>query len=151
MVNITPRDILIANGAGTFVQTFNNSTDAVKPGHIVTATGETVASAVAWPDLADDTCVGVVGNAPGHDIDTAYAVGDMMPVYMTGSGAVVWVRLKTSAGAMVAGDLLMHDGDTAINGLAIAGTEGTYEILGRITHWHNDIAAEQWVKVRLST
>jgi len=153
MVNITPRDILIANGAGTFVQTFNNSTDAVKPGHIVTATGEAAAAAVAWPDAADDIATGVVGCAPGHDIDTAYSVGDMMPVYMTGSGAVVWVRLKNGAGAgvAVAGDLVGHDGATAVNGLAIAGVEGTYENIGRLTHWHNTIAAEQWIKVRLST
>ena len=151
MVNITPRDILIANGAGTFVQTFNNSTDAVLPGHIVTATGEAVAAAVAWPDAANDTCVGVVGCAPGHDIDTAYSTGDMMPVYMTGSGAVVWVRLKTGVAAQVAGNLIGSDAATAINGLAIAGVEGAYENIGRITHWHNTIAAEQWVKVRLST
>ena len=125
--------------------------DAVKPGHLVTATGEAAAAAVAWPDLANDTTVGVVGCAPGHDIDTAYAVGDMMPVYMCGSGAVVWVRLKASVAALVAGDLLMNDGATAINGLAVAGTEGLYEVIGHITHWHNTIATEQWVKVRLST
>ena len=148
MVNIYPRDILIAPGAGAFVQTMNNSTDAVKPGHIVTQVGETAANDVAFPDGADDTPVGVVGCIPGGDLNTAYSTGDMMPVYAAGTGAVVWVRLKTSAGAMVAGDFLSADSGTA-NGLAVAGTEGTYELLGRITHWHDDIAAEQWVKVRL--
>jgi hypothetical protein len=140
---------LIANGAGTFVQTFNNSTDAVKPGMIVTQTGEAAASLVAWPDGANDISTGVVGCAPGHDVDTAYTVGDMMPVYMTGSMAVVWVRLVTGAAAMVAGDLVDNSGATA-DGLAVVGTEGLYENLGRITHWHNTIAAEQWIKVRLS-
>lgn len=106
---------------------------------------------MAWPDAADDTCVGVVGCAADHDIDTAYSTGDMMPVYMTGSAAVVWVRLKASAGALVAGDFVGNDGATVANGLAIAGVEGTYEILGRITHFHADVAAEQWIKVRLST
>jgi hypothetical protein len=150
MTNITPRDILVANGVGNFVKTFNNSTDAVLPGHIVTTTGEAADGAVAWPDAANDISTGVVGCAPGHDIDTAYSVGDMMPVYMTGSGAEVWVRLKASVAAQVAGNLIGNDGATAANGLAIAGVEGTYELLGRITHWHNTIAAEQWVKVRLS-
>jgi hypothetical protein len=146
----TPRDILIAPGAGNYIQTFNNSTDAVKPGHIVTTTGETQKN-VAWPDAANDISVGVVGCAPGHDIDTAYSTGTMMPVYMVGSGAVVWVRLKASAGALTAGCLVGNDGATAVNGLAIAGVEGTYENIGRITHYHADVAAEQWIKVRLST
>ena len=131
------------------MQTFNNKSDAVVPGHIVTQTGAAAAADVAWPDGADDTCVGVVGCAPGHDIDTAYAVGDMMPVYMAGSMAVVWVRYETSGGALVAGDLIDNNGITA-DGLATIGVEGLYENLGRITHWHNDIAAEQWIKVRLS-
>lgn len=140
---------MIAPGGGNYIQTFNNSTDAVKPGHIVTTDGETQKN-VAWPDGADDISTGVVGCSAGHDIDTAYSTGDMMPVYMCGSAAVVWVRLKTSAGAASAGELLGNDGATAANGLAILGTEGTYELLGRITHFHADVAAEQWVKVRLS-
>jgi hypothetical protein len=144
----TPRDILIAPGAGNYVQTFNNSTDAVKPGHIVTTTGETQKN-VAWPDGANDISTGVVGCAPGHDIDTAYSTGDMMPVYMCGSGAVVWVRYVTSGGALTAGALIDNSGATA-DGLAVLGTEGLYENLGRITHFHADVAAEQWIKVRLS-
>ena len=131
------------------MQTFNNKVDAVKPGHIVTQTGAAAASDVAWPDAANDTSVGVVGCAPGHDIDTAYSTGDMMPVYMTGSMAVVWVRYVTSGGALVAGDLVDNSGVTA-DGLAVLGTEGLYENLGRITHWHNTIVGEQWIKVRLS-
>jgi hypothetical protein len=149
MTNITPRDILVANGVGNFVKTFNNKVDAVKPGHIITCTGAAADGDAAWPDAANDISTGVVGCAPGHDIDTAYSTGDMMPVYMTGSGAEVWVRYKTSAGALVAGDLIDNTG-VAADGLATKGTEGLYENLGRVTHWHNDIAAEQWIKVRLS-
>jgi hypothetical protein len=111
---------LIANGAGNFIQTFNNSTDAVKPGHIVTTVGETQKN-VCWADAANDLSTGVVGCAPGHDIDTAYSVGDMVPVYMTGSGAVVWVRAKTSIGALGAGYLIGNDGATGANGLAAIG------------------------------
>jgi len=129
----------------------NNSTDAVKPGHLVTTTGE-AQKAVAWPDLAGDVTLGVVGCASGHDIDTAYAVGDMMPVYACGSGAVVWVRYRTSAGAAVAGAFISGGGLTA-DGLAILAVDSATEwnLVGRITHFHSDIAAEAWIKVRLAT
>ena len=147
MVNINPKDILIANGAGNFIMTMNNKTDAVKPGHIVT--NEAAANDATWPDAADEHPCGVVGCIPGGDVDTAYSTGDMMPVYACGSGAVVWVRLKNGVAAGTAGALVGHDGATAANGLAIAGVEGKYELIGRYTHWHNTIAAEQWVKVRL--
>lgn len=147
----TPRDILIAPGVGNYVITCNNSTDAVKPGHILTMTGETAdTNNVAWPDAADDMSIGVAGCAPGHDIDTAYSVGDMLPVYVVGSGVEVWVRVKTSAGAIKRGVLLKHDGATAVNGLAILGTEGVYENLGRTTMDSPDLASERWCKVRLT-
>jgi hypothetical protein len=129
--------------------TMNNSTDAVKPGHIVTTTGEGD-RAVAWPDAANDVCLGVVGCAPGHDVDTAYSTGVMMPVYVKGSGAEVWVRVKTSAGAITKGAELMHDGGTAVNGLAILGTELVFEHLGYSTMHSSDVAAERWCKVVLN-
>jgi hypothetical protein len=147
----TPRDILVAPGVGNYVITMNNSTDAVKPGHIVTTTGETAdTNNVAWPDAGNDICLGVVGCAPGHDIDTAYSVGDMMPVYIFGHSAEVWVRVKTSAGAIKRGLELMHDGGTAVNGLAILGTELIFEHLGYATMESPDVAAERWCKVVLS-
>ena len=146
----TPRDILIAPGVGNYVITCNNSTDAVKPGHIVTRTGETADTRnVAWPDGADDLPLGVVGCAPGHDIDTAYSTGDMMPVYVVGGGAEVWVLVKTSAGVIYRGLLAAEDSGTA-NGLAIIGTEGTYELAGRFTMESADVGAERWGRMRLS-
>ena len=117
----------------------------------MTTTGEATFKAVAWPDAAGDISLGVVGCAPGHDINTAYATGDMVPVYMTGSGAVVWVRYRTSAGALTAGAIISGGGAT-IDGLAIAGVDNAtlWNYLGRVTHWHDDIAAEAWIKVRLA-
>lgn len=147
----TPRDILVSPGIGNYVKTFNNSTDAVKPGHIVTTTGETADTRnVAWPDAANDICLGVVGCAPGHDIDTAYSTGDMMPVYLKGNGAEVWVRVKASAGAIKTGAEIMHDGGTAANGLAILGTELVFEHLGFASMESPDVAAERWCKVVLA-
>ena len=106
---------------------------------------------LAWPDQAGDISTGVVGCAPGHDIDTAYSVGDMMPVYMCGSGATVWVRYRSSAGALVSGQRVSGGGAT-IDGRAIAAvdvaTPGVH--IGRVQHYHTDIAAEAWIKVRLA-
>lgn len=143
---MAPRTILVREGSGNYCVTMNNSTDAVKPGHIVTTSGEGDRD-VAWPDAANDISLGVVGCAPGHDIDTAYSVGDMVPVYVKGHGTEVWVRIKTSAGAITMGAELMHDGATAISGLAILGTELVFEHLGFSTMESADEAAERWCKM----
>lgn len=146
---MAPKTILVRKGAGNYCLTMNNSTDAVKPGHIVTTTAEGDRD-VAWPDAANDIAKGVVGCAPGHDIDTAYSVGDMMPVYPKGHGTEVWVRVKTSAGAIESGMELMHDGGTAVNGLAILGTELFFEHIGYATMASADVAAERWCKMVVS-
>lgn len=116
----------------------------------MTTTGEATFKAVAWPDAAGDLSLGIVGCSPDHDINTAYAVGDMVPVYMCGSGATVWVRYRTSAGALTAGQFISNGGVT-IDGLAITAVDSAtlWNLVGRVTHWHDDIAAEAWIKVRL--
>lgn len=131
--------------------TFATHTDAVVPGHIVTQTGGSQKTC-CWPDAAGDATLGVVGNLPNQDVDTAYTAGDTVPVYMQGSGAVVWVRFRTSGGALVAGSPVMADGGTA-DGLAILAVDSVTiyaAYLGRCTHWHDDIASESWVQVRLA-
>ena len=149
----TPRQILVAPGAGVYEVTANNSTDAVVPGGIVTTTGETADSNnVAWPDAASDIVLGVVGCPPGHSIDVAFATGDMMPVYVRGSGATVWVRIKTSAGAIKKGTALQHDGATAANGLAILAADSVTlfnDFLGLSAMDSPDEANERWCMVRL--
>lgn len=142
---------MVANGAGKFVMTFATHTDAVQPGHIVTQTGG-AQKTCAWPDAAGDVSLGVVGCRPGHDVDTAYTAGDTVPVYMVGGCAVVWVRFRTSGGAVLAGDPIMADGGTA-DGLAIVGADSATVFaagIGRATHWHDDVGSESWVQVRLS-
>ena len=120
------------------------------PGHNVTQIGGSQKTC-AWPDTAGDVALGIVGCNLGHDVNTAYTAGDTVPVYMVGSGAVVWVRYRTSGGALVAGDPVMNAGGTA-DGLAIVGADGATIFatkLGRCTHWHDDIASESWIQVRL--
>ena len=101
---MAPNKILIREGKGNYVVWMLNSTDAVKPGHIVTTTGEGD-RAVAWADADGDISFGVVGNPPGHDVNTAFGTGVMMPVYPRSAGAEVWVRAKTSLGANTAGQI----------------------------------------------
>ena len=148
---MAPRKILIREGKGNYVVTMKNSTDAVKPGHIVTTLGEGDRD-VAWADADGDYSHGVVGCAPGHDVDTAYAVGDMMPVYTRNGGAQVWVRAKTSLGANVAGQQLMNDGATTANGLAIIGADSATLPMTRVGYADQtsaDVAAEKWLKMTL--
>lgn len=150
MTKITPRYILVSNGTGNFIKTFFAENDAVKPGHIVsgTAAGQ---GGCDWADAANDVPIGVVLCPPGADIDAAITATESFEVAVCGSGAEVWVRFKTSGGALAAGSLVMHDGATAANGLALLGLEGTYEVIGRCLDLHDDIASESWVKVRLNT
>ena len=129
---------------------FMTADDAVMPGHIVTQTGQSQ-KVCAWPDGANDPSLGIVGLNPGHDVDTAYAVGTSVPVFMVGGLATVWVRYKTSGGALVAGNPVASNGAT-VNGLAIAGADSAnlFAIgIGRCTHWHDDIASESWIAVKL--
>ena len=151
MTKITPRDILIAPGCGTYVMTFLTHTDAVKPGHIVTQTGGSQKTC-CWPAAAGDVSLGVVGLIPGHDVDTAYTAGDTVPVYIVGGGATVWVRMRTNAGALVAGSPVMADGGTA-DGLAIVGANSATIFnagIGRSIHWADNIASESWAAVKLN-
>lgn len=140
----------MANGTGPFIKTFFAENDAVKPGHIVsgTAAGQ---GGCDWADAADDVPIGVALCLPGQDVDVAYVAGVSFPVAVCSSSALVWVRFKTNGGALAAGSLVMHDGATGANGLALLGTEGLYEVIGRSLDLHDDIASESWVLVRLST
>ena len=133
------------------MQTFMSHTDAVKPGHIVTQTGGSQKTC-CWPDAAGDDSLGIVGCRPGQDVDTAYTAGDTFPVYVVGHCATVWVRYRTSGGALVAGSPVMADGGTA-DGLAIAGADSATVYaagIGRSQGWHDDIASESWVAVCLN-
>ena len=150
---MAPNKILIREGKGNYVVWMLNSTDAVKPGHIVTTTGEGD-RAVAWADADGDISFGVVGNAPGHDVDTAYSTGIMMPVYPRSAGAEVWVRAKTSLGANTAGQILMNDGATTANGLAIVGADSAtlpMTKIGEANQTSADVAAEKWLKCVLGS
>ena len=130
--------------------TFFTADDLVTPGTLVTQTGQSQKK-VAWPDASDDALTGVVGCLPGQDVDTAYPIGSTVPVYMIGSFATVWVRFRASGGALVAGSPVTSD-DTGPDGqgiLAVDGGDIFAAGVGRCTHWHDDIASQSWVAVKL--
>ena len=130
--------------------TFFTADDLIKPGMVVVQEGQSQ-KAVAMSDGAGDPAVGIVGCLPGQDVDTAYAVGSTVPVYMVGSFATVWVRYRLTGGALVAGSPVMAD-DTGPDGLCIAGADSATVFaagVGRCTHWHDDIGSESWVAVKL--
>lgn len=148
---MTPNKMLIREGQGNYVVWMLNTTDAVKPGHIVTTTGE-VDRGVAWPDAAGDIAYGVAECAPGHDPNTAYGTGEMIPVLTREGGAQCWVRAKTSLGASTGGAPLMHDGATAVSGLAILGADSAtlpFTRIGYASGFSADVANEKWVKMTL--
>jgi len=95
----TARVTMIENGGEVF------------PGMPVTCTGETWPD-VALPDAISDSVFGVAGVPPGCDVDTVIADNKEIPVYRTGSGAIVYMYHKgtPSGGSIVAGDILVACG-----------------------------------------
>lgn len=106
-----------------------NGTD-IKPGMVVTSTGETILlKDIDIPGAADEICAGIVGLLPNHDMDTAYADGVAVPVYTPGSGAVCWGWNTANDGDKVAGAPLMHS-HAGANGFTLKG-ELVNEYLGQ--------------------
>lgn len=129
----TPRDILVAPGVGNYVITCKTTNDAIIPGQVVTTVDMTAdTNNVCWPDAADEATLGIVGCTISHDIDTAYTVGTMVPVYVRGSRAEVWLRLKAGVVAIKRGDQLISDA-AAATGYVLKGTELQYEHIGFAT------------------
>ena len=99
----------------------------IYPGQCVTCTGET------WPDVClldaiSDSCFGIAGVPPGCDVDTVIANNDEFPVYLTGSGAIVYgFHLGATGGSIVAGDILVADG-TSANGKVIPLTDALQDV-----------------------
>ena len=147
---------MIANGAETY------------PGNAVTAEGET------WPDFAlpdaiGDSCFGIAGVPPGCDVDTVIGDNVETPIYLTGSGAIVYAYHKGAAGGgdVVIGDIMCSS--TGATGkliplhkaLAALVTEDTvtvlatsitrlYTLVGRAMETHTSVTTHVPIQVRLS-
>ena len=106
-----------------------NGTD-IKPGMIVTKTGETITTPdIDIPGAADEISYGIVGLLEDHDIDTAYGDNVFVPLHSKGSGAVVWMWCTAGDGDKVVGAPMMHS-HAGANGLGLGG-ELVNEYLGQ--------------------
>lgn len=93
----------------------------IKPGMLVTKTGETITTPdIDIPGAVDEVVAGVVGLLIGHDIDTAYADNTFVPIHAKGSGDVVWVWCTANDGDKFQGSPLMHS-HAGANGFVLAG------------------------------
>lgn len=129
------------------IQTFTCTTTTVFPGSLVTGTGETPPDVVVV-GTANDITLGVALCKPGHDIDTAYAAGESIPVAMAKSGAAVWTWLKANEASVFAGTPVLSDAATGV--FVIIGEGALYEHLGHIIEYSaTDASDDRPVKVVL--
>jgi len=140
------------------------------PGMPVTCTGETWPD-VGLPDAISDSVFGVAGLLENQDIGTVYADDAEIPVYTTGSAAIVRMYHKgtPSGGSIVAGDILVACGledaghvaplakqiDAIMEGdytSTVLATTITilFSIVGRAQETHASAAANTPIKVLLS-
>ena len=107
------RQILEKMGDETGVITVRTNGSDIKPGHIVTKTGETINT----PDVdlvgaTDDITLGVVLNEPNQDIDTAYGDNESINVAVIGSGCVCWVWAQANCGDLRVGQPVYTTGSS---------------------------------------
>ena len=154
----TARVTMIENGGALF------------PGMTCTCTGETWPD-VAKPDAIGDSVFGIVGVPPGKDVDTVIPDNTEIPVYRTGSGAIVYCYHKgtPSGGSVEAGDILVSCGleDTGfvaplkkqIDAITVADYTSTvlattitilFSIVGRAMETHASAANNTPIQVMLS-
>lgn len=114
-----------------------NGTD-IKPGMVVTTSGETIQTRnIDIPGAVDENSGGIVGLLPDHDIDTAYADDVAVPVYAKGSGAIVWGWITAGENDQTQGAPMMHS-HAGADGLMLAG-ELVNEYVGQA---HEDVDAD---------
>ena len=99
------RDILIREGIHPPV-TMRDNGGAVFPGYVVTGTADTYPD-VSKADALADNAFGVAGLLENQDIDTVYTDNEEIPVYLCGSGAIVYCYHSPSGGAIKYGDILV--------------------------------------------
>ena len=160
-------DILVREGIHPPVTMIDNG-GAVFPGYAVTCTGETYPD-VSKADTLGDSVFGVAGCLENQAIGVVYTDNDEIPVYLTGSGAIVRMYHEKTGGSIVAGDILVAnctDGGGHVEPLAHAigdfitdGSAGTilatqiktvFSLVGRAMETHASSGTTTPIKVLLS-
>ena len=106
MSSLGHRDILVREGIHPPETLRVNGAAEVYPGYAITSTGNTFPDVAKPDDLADSAC-GCAGLLENQDIDTVYADDAEIPVYFTGSGAIVRMYHALNGGSIVFGDILV--------------------------------------------
>ena len=156
--------VLAGGRTPIIVERVTNGTDLF-PGAVAAADGETfpdVAGAIgddADSNAADGSLVGVCLEVDGLDIDTDFVDGQAIRIVTLGSGTIVLVALKTSAGAVEAGmKIVLADQLAGHCGIRSESNPPTVEenalnektYVGRAMEASADVAAVRWIRVLLS-
>jgi len=164
------RDILVREGIHPPETLRVDGAAEVYPGFALTSEGHTFPD-VAKPDAAGDSVTGVAGLLENQDIDTVYADDAEIPVYLCGSGAIVWCYHGLNDGSIVKGDILCASAgnDTgyvrpfskALHDVVDAGSAGgptvlatqilcLFTLMGRAMETHASTGTTVTIKVLLS-
>lgn len=107
-------DILVREGMHPPITMRVNGAD-IFPGMPVTTQGETNTYDVCLPDAAGDSVVGVTGLLENQAIGVVYANNAEIPVYLTGSGAIVRMyHGKAVCGDITFGEILVAQSVEAV-------------------------------------
>jgi len=104
------RQIVVSHGIHGPVTRRDNG-GVIYPGWTVTSEGQTFPDIIT-PTAAANSVLGIAGCNANHDVDTIYADNDEFPVFLCGSGAIVYGYHKGTAGggSIVDGEILVAYG-----------------------------------------
>jgi len=165
--SIGRRDILVREGIHPPITMRANGAE-IYPGYPVTCDGHTYPDC-GCPDGLGDPILGVAGLSENMDIDTVIANDANFPVYLCGSGAIVYMYHGLNGGSVLAGEILISsaaddDGhvkslSTALKDYIVDGSAGTilatqiqqlWSIVGRSLETHASTGTTTPIQVILS-
>lgn len=142
---------------GVGLREWKTNGTTILPGTLVTMIGQTSPDC-APVDAAGEVPYGIaVENTDENETnpDTAFGDGEWIAVAPCGSGIVARCLAKTSRGAILPGQFVMHAGDRNIDAVwstadsVTTSWQNWAEIIGRATEYDADVAAWDYVEVRL--
>ena len=154
-------NVIVQRPKGVSLATWYTNGADIYPGMLVTANG------MATPDMNRIDASGEVRygvaverrDGTAQDPDTAIADNTPFLVAPCGSGIVAWVLAMTSRGAILPGDFLKASisghiqgtvaAATTVNTITVAIKGYLYQNIGRAADYDADVAAWDYVKVRL--
>ena len=157
-------NVIIQRPKGVSLATWYTNGNDIYPGICVTANGMSTPD-MNRVDAGDEIVYGIAverRDGTAQDPDTAIADNTPFLVAPCGSGMVVWALCVTSRGAILPGDFLMCDGVSGtikgtvaakmtVNTITVALRGILYQNVGRAADYDADVAAWDYVQLRLCT